>query len=144
MVGLDWCKKQARGISLIDRKGHLSESYLNESKNAFDAYLKNDGNWKVITGYYACYNSLYAILVRVGIKSEIHDCTIELMELIDLGDDYEFMKQLKDKRTNVQYYLQSVESSDEEVILKFIEKCRMVFEDMNSAKIEQLRGELKK
>ena len=30
MVNLSWCKKQIRGIELIDKKEHLSKYYLKE------------------------------------------------------------------------------------------------------------------
>ncbi|MEA2003961.1 MAG: hypothetical protein U9O53_03295 [archaeon] len=49
----------------------------------------------MITAYYACYNALYSILMKCGIKSEIHDCTIELMDFFDFeAKDIEFITQL--------------------------------------------------
>ena len=33
--------------------------------------------------YYVCYNALYSLLVKCGIKCEIHDCNFKLMFLFD-------------------------------------------------------------
>ena len=37
--------------------------------------------WKITTAYYGMYFSVYAILMRIGIKCEIHSCTIEFVKL---------------------------------------------------------------
>ena len=114
MVSLNWCKKQIHGVELIESKVHLSESYLEEAHDSFEAFLKNDGKWKIITGYYACYNALYSILMKCGIKSEIHDCSIKLMELFSFTEaEVEFMGSLKKKRIDVQYYLKKVELKED-------------------------------
>jgi len=144
MVNLEWCKKQIRGIELIQRKEHLSRSYLDEAHESFEAFLKNEGKWKVVIGYYACYNSLYSILMKCGIKSEIHDCSINLMGLFDFSlEEIEFMKDLKKKRIDTQYYLKEVGQVSLEKVKKFILKCESILSELNEDKIRSVREKLK-
>jgi uncharacterized protein (UPF0332 family) len=42
----------------------------------------NETDWILTTAYYARYFALYALLTKIGIKSEIHDCTINLAKLL--------------------------------------------------------------
>ena len=144
MVNLNWCKKQIGGISLIEKKEHLSGAYLKESYDSFDAYLKNNGKWKVITGYYACYNAFYSILMKCGIKSEIHDCSIKLMDLFDFfNKEIKFLENLKKKRINAQYYLKEVKLGSVLEVKNFILKCELILDDLNEGRINQVRGMLK-
>ncbi|MEN6379840.1 MAG: hypothetical protein ABFD15_09720 [Methanofastidiosum sp.] len=36
--------------------------------------------WKIATAYYTLYFSLYAMLMRIGVKSEIHSCTVDFVK----------------------------------------------------------------
>jgi len=144
MVNLDWCKKQARGISSINEKEHLSESYLREAYDSFEAYLKNKGKWKVITGYYSCYDALYAILMKCGIKSEIHDCTIKLMGFFDFSnEEIKFMEDFKVKRIDVQYYLKDILFEEDLKIKAFILKCELILDKLNEDKVKKIRSKFK-
>ena len=46
------------------------------------AYGINETDWILTTAYYARYFALYALLMKMGIKSEIHDCTINVAKLL--------------------------------------------------------------
>ena len=140
---LSWCKKQTKGIKLIDPKIHLSESYMKEADETLENVFVTKGKWKVITAYYACYNAFYSILMKCGIKSEIHDCTIELMPLFDFEDfDVEFLKRLKYERIQVQYYLKTIELNDEFFVKEFIFKCKQILDNLDSTTIENIRTKL--
>jgi len=76
MKKLKWCAKQSKGIKLIKINNNLSEAYIKEADETFDNMIRTKGNWKTILAYYSCYNALYSLLIKYGIKSEIHDCTI--------------------------------------------------------------------
>lgn len=39
-------------------------------------------DWITTTAYYARYFALYALLMKIGVKSEIHDCTIAIAKLL--------------------------------------------------------------
>jgi len=144
MDNFEWCKKQERGISLVEKSSHLSDSYLKDAYGSFDACLKIEGKWKVITGYYACYNAVYSILMKCGIKSEIHNCTIRLMEFFKFSkEEIKFLEKLKIERINAQYYLKKVRLPKVLEIKKFISKCEFIRSELNDNQIEEIRGKLK-
>lgn len=137
---LRWCMKQKKGIALTETKPHLSDSYMREADDTLENVLVTKGKWKVITAYYACYNALYSILMKCGIRSEIHDCSIELMTLFDFEEsDIKYIRTPKQDRIQVQYYLEKIYLEDENNVRKFIFKCKQILNDMNSSKIENTR-----
>lgn len=141
---LKWCCKQKRGIELVEFKPHLDESYMNESREDVKAMGRADNKWKVIIAYYACYEAVYSLLVRAGIKCEIHDCSLELMILFDFNEeDIIYIKELKKLREGNQYYLKDNILKDEKKVGEFISKCREIFDDLNSDKIDGIRNKLK-
>jgi len=49
----------------------------NEALKSMDVNAKAGiSEWTISTSYYAKYFAIYALLSRIGIKCEIHDCTI--------------------------------------------------------------------
>ena len=74
--------------------------------------------WVSTTAYYARYFALYALLMKIGIKSEIHDCTINVARLLAkngvlddrLVDDLFVAKQA---RIDTQYYVATEFSTDD-------------------------------
>lgn len=140
----NWCKKQKNGIELISIKEHLSKSYIIEADKTLIEMLKIEGKWKVITGYYACYNALYSILMKCGIKCEIHSCSIQLMELFDFDkEDIDFLGQLKDDRIQSQYYLKETKLEDANKVKDFISKCKLILSQLTKDEIENIRNKLK-
>lgn len=141
---IKWCAKQARGISLINPKPHLSEAYINEADDTLENVFSTKGKWKLITAYYACYHAFYAILMKCGIKCEIHDCSLELMNLFDFEKkDVDFLKTLKEDRIQIQYYLKKKSLDNESEVKKFILKCKRILDELNSERIEECRKKLK-
>lgn len=144
MDKLKWCCKQKKGIKLIDEKDHLSESYLKDSEESLDVCEKIKGKWKIISGYYTCYNSIYSILMKCGIKSEIHDCTIELMNLFNfIEEEILFVINLKNKRINAQYYLEKEEDIDVKKIKEFIFKVKEILNSLTKDDILEIRNKIR-
>ncbi len=141
---IKWCLKQKKGIELIEANLNLSKSYLERAKkDLINLEKQDDVVWKVIISYYVCYNSFYSILFRYGIKSEIHSCTIELLELFDNLNEYkEFLEELKDQRTNVQYYLKEPKDIDLNKIKEFLDTCELELNEVNETKIKNLKFKL--
>ena len=129
---IKWCCKKKEGIRLIEPNENLSEKYMEESNLTLEALGKIDNKWNLIMGYYACYNALYSILMKAGIKSEIHDCSIALMNAIPhfSKEDIKFLEELKEDRIGVQYYLKSKTLEDKEKVKDFILTCKQVKEDI--------------
>ena len=143
MNKIPWCLKQKDGVSIIELKPHLSAAYMAEADETLENVIVTKGKWKVILAYYACYNAFYSILMKVGIKCEIHDCTIELMPLFGFGNEQVmFMKNLKQDRINNQYYLKSIELGDMHQISMFILLCKRVLNELSSEKIEEIRNNI--
>ena len=144
MVNLSWCKKQKSGIELTSLKIHLAESYLKESKENLDVCLKLKGKWKIIIGYYACYNALYSILMKCGVRSEIHDCTIKLMDFFDFSkEDKVFIENFKKSRIKSQYYLKEEKPIDDRNTKLFILRCRTIYNNLSNKEIKEIRNKLK-
>ena len=140
---LRWCLKQNKGVSLIELKPHLSSSYIEEADETLENVLSAKGKWKLIMAYYACYNALYAMLMKCGIKCEIHDCTLELMPLFGFGaDDIGYIRQLKDDRIQAQYYLKDIALDDESAVKRFVLQCKTLLADLDSGKIESIREKI--
>ena len=142
---LKWCGEQNNGIRLIELKPYLSESYIKESHEILENMFSTKGKWRVIMAYYACYNAVYALLMRCGIQCEIHDCTLELMSLFDFSpSEITLIRELKDARIQSQYYLKEAMLRDEIGVKNFVVRCKVVLNQLDSQKISDIRAELKK
>ncbi len=68
--------------------------------------------WAVSAGYYARYFAVYALLQKIGVKAEIHDCTIALFNYL-FHDEIsprlvEELKRAKEERIETQYYTREI------------------------------------
>ncbi|MBL7169575.1 MAG: HEPN domain-containing protein [Candidatus Aenigmarchaeota archaeon] len=106
-----WCSEQKSGIKIVRPNDNLSEAYLKKANEALRVMNKIRGvskDWSVSSAYYARYNAIYALLVKCGIKSEIHDCTLVLFRfLFDENFDenlFDDIDDAKEQRINTQYY----------------------------------------
>lgn len=143
MNKIKWCKKQVKGIKIVEINENLSKNYLLKSEDALGVMINSPSeDWKIITAYYACYNSLYALFQAVGIKCEIHNCSLELMKFFPFSkEEIDFLEDLKEKRINVQYYNKKENLVTEKEIKKFILRCKEILLKEDLTKI---RGEIKK
>ncbi|MFH2027828.1 MAG: hypothetical protein ABIJ08_01695 [Nanoarchaeota archaeon] len=143
MNKIKWCCSKKEGIMLIEPNENLTERYIDESNNTLENIGKIDGKWEVIMGYYACYNALYAIMMKCGIKSEIHDCTIALMKIIPqfTDNDHDYIINLKEDRISVQYYLKDKKLDSESKVKDFVLKCKHILDEID---VDAVREELNK
>jgi len=144
---LKWCLRQKKGIRIIEPNALIASDYLKKSDGSLQMMSTvNAEEWRIVGAYYACYESLYALLMKAGIKSEIHDCSIALMSFFGFdGKDIDFMKKLKQKRIDAQYYLKKVTLSEENTVKDFVLKCKEIIHssDFNLIR-ENILKELKK
>jgi uncharacterized protein (UPF0332 family) len=83
---LVWCSRQKNGTRLIEPNENLASAYLKKSEDAMDAmHSVTSREWKISAGYYCLYFSLYAVLMKIGIRSENHTCTCEIMKVLLAG-----------------------------------------------------------
>lgn len=151
-----WCLKQKRGIRIIDPNENLVKEYLRKatgSLNTMNAALQiNETEWIMTTAYYARYFALYALLMKSGVKSEIHDCSIAVARLLaregilteNLVTD---ISQAKEMRVDVQYYVtreleQGKVRRNVESARKFVLEIEKAIENITTEQIESIRNTL--
>jgi len=150
---LKWCFLQNKGIKFIEPNENLAREYIETSEETLIVLqdIKSKSKvWLATTKYYCEYFIFYALLMRIGIKCEIHDCSIELSKLFEEENMIPkgFSKILeKDKglRIDNQYYLKNKKvdlNIDElrEFILKIKDKVNTIKND----EINQIRDKLKR
>ena len=87
MNKISWCKAQEKGIKLIKPNDNLSKEYFRnaeESLRVLKSIKQTKSNmWLATTKYPIEYFAIYSVLMKIGIKSEIHDCTIALVSFLE-------------------------------------------------------------
>lgn len=154
MDKIDWCLKQREGIALVEPNSNLAEAYIKKAEEALESMRVNIiREWKISTAYYTLYFSLYAILVKIGIKCEIHSCTLEFARqfLKDYFEENElsFLKDSLKARIDAQYYVnRNVPDSQFDEMLQrapeFFVKCKSIVQKLSEKKISEIRAKLKK
>ncbi len=151
---LKWCLKQRRGIRLVRPSDNLLRAYLKKAESALRSMDVNAkagiAEWAVSAGYYARYFAVYGLFQKVGIKCEIHDCTIALFEHLFQEsvsrDLIEELRQSKDYRIEIQYYSTHLEVDLDEVIDKtraFVLEIEKMIDALNPSKILVLQKKLR-
>ena len=82
MVSIKWCIKQKNGIELVEPNQNMCTSYEAMAKESI-TIIDNVKQSKILTTtttYYIFYYSLYSLMMRIGIKCEIHSCSLEFMK----------------------------------------------------------------
>ncbi len=116
MVNLNWCKKQQSGIKVVDPNINLSQDYIKSAEETLILLKDLTGKsnmWSATMKYYCEYFAVYSLLIRIGIKCEIHDCTIKISELLEKEGilpvgTYLRLEKNKSLRIDNQYYLKNI------------------------------------
>lgn len=154
MVNINWCCKQKYGIKLIEPNDNLGDGYIKMAEDALGTMNREKNyslRFSVSACYYSMYYSLYAVLMKIGIKCEIHSCTIKFMEkfLSEFysKDDVNLINKAFDCRNTIQYYVDKVfDKSDVDMIIKeapfFHSKCKDIVGKINESQISEIRNKL--
>src|SRR3989338_6976484 len=145
MDKIKWCAKQKQGLSIIEPNSDLANAYIKKAEEALESMRVNIiKDWKISTAYYTVYFSLYAILIKIGIKCEIHSCTIEfarrfLKEFFS-EEELEFTEDSLKARIDSQYYVDRIVPDEQydKMIKKapeFLVKCKSILVKLNEKKI---------
>lgn len=156
MVSLKWCCKQKEGIKLVDPNDNLAQGYLKMADNSLGTMnreRKYNLMFAVSACYYSMYYSLYAVCMKLGVKCEIHSCTLELMKKL-LGDfysksDVKTIKKAFDARSIVQYYVDRIVSKEDTdfIMIKaplFVTKSKEILSKISEEDIKNIRDEIRK
>ena len=148
-----WCIRQREGIKLVEPSQNLAQAYMKKAEDSlFSIRLNTVRDWKISTAYYAMYFSLYGIMMRLGVKCEIHSCTIEFASqfLKEYFSDEEvnFLEDSLKSRIDAQYYVnRNVPDQQVELMIKkapdFHVKCKGILMKLNERKVEEIRGKLR-
>lgn len=148
MASLAWCTKQKKGIKLIEPNDNLCAEYMQTAEETLDILKSIEGKskvWLATTKYYCEYFAMYSLLMKVGIKCQIHDCTIvlcdklERMNIIPEG----YAKILEDDKTlriDNQYYLKNREVPlDYTALIDFVLKIKEINAKITVDTIQKIR-----
>lgn len=152
MDKIEWCLKAKNGIELVEPNSNLAEAYLKKAEDSLETMrLAKSRDWKISTAYYTIYFSIYAILMRIGVKCEIHSCTIEFMKRF-LSDDFDsqeqrFIEGSMKARIDAQYFINRDVPDElyDDLIKKapwFLVKCKGVVIRMDERKRNKIRQEI--
>src|SRR3989339_1674557 len=144
MDKIKWCAGKKEGLSLIEPNSDLANAYIKKAEEALESLRVNIiKDWKISTAYYTIYFSLYSILMRIGIKCEIHSCTIEFAKqfLRDVltSEDIIFAEDCLKARIDSQYYIdRTVPDEQYNRMIKnsplFLIKCKSILAKLNERK----------
>jgi uncharacterized protein (UPF0332 family) len=155
MVSINWCLKLKKGIEIIESNENMSESYLKmaeESLRIIKKVKEESKIWFASTTYYSLYYALYSVMMKIGIKCEIHSCTIEFMKrfLINLynEEDIELLENAFEIRQDVQYYPNRLFNLKKlnliaDKLPDFFIKTKEIISNLSEKEIEEIRLRLK-
>jgi uncharacterized protein (UPF0332 family) len=154
MVSLKWCCKQKDGIKLIEPNDNLAKGYLKmaeDSIGTMNRERKYNLMFAISACYYSMYYSLYAVCMKIGIKCEIHSCTIEIMKTILTKfysiEDLKTIKKAFDVRNIAQYHVDKIIlKEDSDYIMEkapfFINKSKDILTKINEEDVDEIRGKI--
>ena len=146
--------KQEEKLSLTEQSEEISLSYTLKSDNSLKSakiLLENKlYDDSTSSSYYAMYNTLTALLFKVGIKCENHAGSILLLKvLFDQIELFNIISKAKEERIDKQYYVTSedinfTEESARKILINaedFIIKMRLLLKNIKNQEIINLRKE---
>jgi len=151
MVSLSWCFKQKDGIKIIEINDNLTKSYIKMAEDSLGTMNRErhfNLRFAISACYYSMYYSLYAVCMKIGIKCEIHSCTIELMKKFLHNyyseEDVKIIKKAFDLRIIAQYYVDKIiDKKDVDFIMKeaplFFAKTKEILTKINENDILEIR-----
>lgn len=153
MADIKWCLTHKDGIRLVDPNQNLALAYIKKAEDSLVSMRETTiKDWKISTAYYTMYFSLYSILSRIGIKCEIHVCTIEFanMFLKDyfLNEEIEFFEDSMTARIDSQYYVnRKIKDKQYDDMIRrapeILIKCKEIINKINEKEINEIRDKLK-
>ena len=152
MKKINWCKKQDKGIKSTEPNENLSKEYYEnaeESLKVLRSIKETQSNmWLATTKYYIEYFAVYSVLMKIGIKCEIHDCTITLVKFLEEQDIIEkgtakILEKDKELRIDNQYYLKNKPVDiDFDKLSGFLLSIKESLKELDKDKIKELRDKI--
>lgn len=154
MVSIKWCLNIKNGIELVKQNDNMSNSYLRMAEESLQIIKKTSESklWTASTSYYTIYYCLYSIMIKIGIKCEIHKCSIEFMKKYLLNfynlKDLNLIKTAFDTRNDLQYYPERFIDNNKIELVKngaadFLVKSKEIISKITEKEIKQVRSHFK-
>lgn len=155
MVSIKWCLKQKGGLELIKPNENMAESYLKMAEESIEVLkdITRSNIWTATTSYYIFYYSLYALMLRIGVKCEIHSCSLQFMKQV-LADfysreDVDMIYKAFHARIDLQYYAnRPVDKQAIEDVRKYCKgffiKTQDIISRVTEEQIKEIRNSLHK
>lgn len=145
--------KEEGKLKIVEPSEEVCKSYLEKADDCFKSakiLLQNSLYENSISmSYYAMYDSLTALLFKIGIKCENHSAAILLLkELFNENKLFKAISFAKEERIDKQYYVTSKDNviltkkSADDLLKKaeeFIVQIKLIIKKINTSKIEELR-----
>lgn len=150
MDQIKWCLNQKKGIELVEPSDNLRDGYLIKAEEALETLKTSKSrDWQLTTAYYTIYHGIYSLLMKIGIKCEIHSCTIEFTKrfLKDhfSSEDFLLIDKAFSARIDSQYYVnREVPDKNYDLIMKmspsFLVKCKNIV--LEQKEIKSIRDQI--
>ncbi len=150
MDKIAWCLNQKKGIELVEPSDNLRDAYLIKAEEALETLRTSKSrDWQLTTAYYTIYHGIYSILMKIGIKCEIHSCTIEFAKRFlkehFTPEDFELIDKAFSARIDSQYYVnREVPNQNYDLIMRkapaFLVKCKNIV--LGQKEVESIRGQI--
>ena len=154
MASLNWCCKQKDGIKIVEPSDNLAFGYIKMAEDALGTMSREryyNLMFAISACYYSMYYSLYAVLRKIGIKCEIHSCTLEFMKVVLSGfysaEDMKTIRTAFSSRDIAQYHPDKiVTKEDSDFIMAraplFLGKSKEILAKLNERDIEDIRKKM--
>lgn len=154
MEKIKWCKNQKHGLKICAPNSDVAMGYLKMAEDSFGTMNREKGKniiFSVSAGYYSLYYSLYSVMRKIGVKSEIHTCSIAFMKyfLKDFysPEDVNLIEVSFELRNTLQYYVgKNVNKRDLDILWRsaydFFVKTREILVTLNENEINEIRRRL--
>ncbi len=150
MDQIKWCIKQKKGIELVEPSDNLRKAYLIKAEEALETLrTSKNRDWQLTTAYYTIYHGIYSLLMKIGVKCEIHSCTIEFVKRFlkeyFSTEDFELIDKAFSARIDSQYYVnREVPDKNYDLIMKktpaFLVKCKNII--LKQKEINEIRDKI--
>lgn len=155
MVSIRWCLNVKNGLEIVEPSENMSSSYLKMAEESMSMIKKNEESriWTASTSYYTMYYCLYSVMMKLGIKCEIHQCSLEFMKQfldeIYSKEDFQLIENAFDIRNSLQYYPDKLVDNSKINLVKiravdFFVKTKAILVNLNEARINEIRKKLEK
>ena len=154
MVSLNWCCRQKDGIKIVEPNDNLAFGYLKMAEEALGT-MNREKNYNFLFAisacYYSMYYSLYAVLRKIGVKCEIHSCTLEFMKIALSKfyslEDIKIIKMAFNSRDIAQYHPDKIIAKEDSnfIIEKapfFFNKSKEILAKLNEKDIKEIKDKI--